>query len=234
MSHSFDIVFDPHRADPGRAALASIVLTPVDDFDGAIVAEGVNARIATLGRTAMRSLSGHLVFERLAADQAYGVSIEPERAGYFAPADLTIPVPQPRSKPNEILPGDTRVVRLVRMPDFVRDGEAMVLRGAIVNAAGDGAEDVALTAVVDLAQDVADPDPPQPADPAAPLPVFNTRTNAKGNFAIRMRPPRVSLSNAPRLPIVGDVSLRIDGVQVWRGPIRDLATEVVKLPIQHP
>ena len=234
MSHSFAVLFDPDRADPDRAFRASIVLTPLDDFDGAIVAGPVKARIADLGKTATRSLSGHLVFERLKAGQDYRVSVDPVQAGYFAPTDRDIPVPQPRASPDEVLAGDTRILRLFRLPDFVRDGEAMVLRGAVVDAAGEGMNGVVLTAVVGLAPDAADPDPPQLADPAAPLQVFTTRTNAKGNFAIRMRPPRVSLANTPRLPITGDVSLRIGDAEVWAGEIRDLSTRVMADPIQLP
>ena len=143
-------------------------------------------------------------------------------------------MPQPRAKPDEVLANDTRVVALTRLPDFVRDGEAMVLRGAVVDAAGKEAGDVVLTAVVDLALDPADPDPPQPADPAAPLPAFTTRTNARGNFAIRMRPPRLSCANTPRLPVTCAVRLRIGAAQVWAGDIRDLSTRVVPDPIPLP
>ena len=235
MSHTFDILLDPDRADPGRAFLASIVLTPVDAFDGRIVTGPVIARIPRYGKTATRSLSGHLAFERLEAGRVYTVVIDPTRAGYFSPPDRDIPVPQPRARPDEPLAqNDTRVIALVRLPDFVRDGEAMVLRGAVEDAARAPAPGVRLTARVDLFQDPNDPDPPQLAAPGARAPVFTTLTNAKGNFAIRMRPPRVSLANTPRLPVTGTVTLDIGGAPVWTGQIRDLSTRVLPDPIRLP
>ncbi len=234
MTHSFDIIFDPDRTDPGRAFLASIVITPVDAFDGRVVSGPIKARIARLEKTATRTLSGHLVFERLEEGKDFTVSLDPTDAGYFAPADRDIPVPQPRVAPGGDPAGDTRVVGLIRMPEFVRDGEAMILRGGVQDAAGEDADAVVLNAEVRLFEDPDDPDPPQPIDPMAPPLRFTTRTNAKGNFAMRMHAPRVSLANAPRLPVICSVTLQIGADEVWAGEIKDLSTRVIPDPIPLP
>jgi hypothetical protein len=234
MSHSFDIRFDPERADPSRVWLASLVITPVDDFSGAVVTGPIKAEIKTLGKTARRSLSGHLIFERLEPNKTYTVDIDPEDAGYFSPAARDIPVPQVRSLPGQPKAGDTRLERLTLRPDRIVDGEAMVLRGGIVDAAGNEAPDVVLRADVTLFVDPADTNPPSPANPAAALLSFTTKTNSKGNFGLRMRPPQVSLSSKPRLPVMTTVSLKINANEVWAGQMKDLSTTIIPNPIALP
>ena len=77
MTHSFDINFEPRavREAPGRASVLDVVFTPVDGFTGQI-APGVRAEIRNQVRKARRSLSGHLVFERLIAADKHLVEFD--------------------------------------------------------------------------------------------------------------------------------------------------------------
>ena len=160
------------------------MISPIDDFTGLVIANGVAARIKSHFATAKRSLQGHLIFERLHPADRYVVAVNPKRAGYFTPNDIEIVMPQDR---------DTRRLRLIRKPEYVVDGEAAIVRGQVVRD-GEPAEGVAITGSFD----------------GSPR-IYNSRTNKHGNFAIRLTAPSPDLSGDPvPVPVTGDARLVFD------------------------
>lgn len=237
MSHSFDIIFEPRpvREAPERTRLLDIVITPVDDFTGQIVPGGVYAVIRRQLMRAGRSLGGHLVFERLIPADKHLVEIEPSEAGYFTPNSREIEMPQVRVNPTDTfaneaakqaaLATDTRIVRLIRRPAFVIDGEAMVVRGSVIK---DGAPAVGVEVT---------------GEAEGNLTVFRTLTNDRGSFAIRLHPPAPMLdADAVVVPVRARVTLKFDGGHEWKSDdedgddedsdtLEDLRTHVIRDPI---
>jgi hypothetical protein len=221
MTHSFKINFDPlaDRLKPERTLKLDIVMTPVDAFDQTIV-HGVKANIEKLGKRAGVSLSGHLVFERLPEQfDEHLVTFDMDGTGYFPEPPRLIALPQVRVKPAELFPvpddpadpdplavalaRDTRLLRLIRRPEAVIDGTAMIVRGGVVRD-GKPAEGV------DVTGSVFEDDPPAKDE-------FSTRTNEKGNFAIRLRlPPPALDADAVEVPQRAHVRLRFDDAHEWR------------------
>jgi hypothetical protein len=236
MTHTFDIDFEPLaiRSAPGRASVLDIVITPVDGFTGRIVF-GAQAKIRKQARRARRSLSGHLVFERLIAADKHLVEFDVAGTGYFAPPPREIAMPQVKVKPDDEfvdeadkqvkLDADTRILRLVKRPEAVLDGEAMIVRGGVVKD-GDWADGVEVTGTVE-------------GNPE----VFRSLTNARGVFAIRLRPPAPVLdADAVTVPVRARVRLLFDGGHEWRSDdgdgvdeesdtLEDLRTHVIREPI---
>ncbi|MEZ5875573.1 MAG: hypothetical protein R3D30_12380 [Hyphomicrobiales bacterium] len=236
MTHTFDIDFEPRtmREAPERISILDIVITPLDGFTGRIVS-GVRAEIKKQARRARRSLSGHLVFERLIPADRNLVEFDVTGTGYFPPRPREIAMPQVRVKPTDsfadedertaILDTDTRLLRLIRRPEAVIDGEAMIVRGGVLRD-GTWAAGVEVTGEAD-------------GNPE----VFRTLTNERGVFAIRLRPPTPILdADAVRVPVRARVSLRFDGGHEWRsdeadgtdeesGTLADLRTHVIRDPI---
>jgi len=236
MTHSFDIDFEPRalREAPGRASVLDIVITPIDGFTGRIV-PGMRAEIKKQARKARRSLSGHLVFERLIAADEHLVEFDLAGTGYFPPPPREIAIPQVRVKPTDEfvdaadkaakLAADTRLLRLIKRPDAVIDGEAMIVRGGVIKD-GAWAEGVKVTGT-------AEGNPEE----------FQTLTNERGVFAIRLRPPAPLLdTDGVRIPLRARVSLFFDGGHEWRSDdgdgddeesdmLVDLRTHVIRDPI---
>lgn len=184
MSHSF-----PVHAFDERTYPLDVIVTPVDDFTSLPVLRGVSARIPAQAATARRTLTGSLVFERLVPKPQYIIEMNPSRAGYFVPPDVKVDMPQDR---------DTREVRLIRRPEAIRDGETMLVRGAISTQAGGP---VAGQPVEGHVANVAEP--------------FRTITDERGNFALRLKPRSPTLNADPRpVPLTADVLLRFPGTGV--------------------
>ncbi len=197
MTHNFAI----HPFDQG-VYLLDVVVTPVDDFTGLPILRGVTATIPAQAAKAQRGLSGNLIFERLVAKPQYIVRLDPSRAGYFTPPDFPVDMPQDR---------DARIVRLIRRPDAIRDGEAMLVRGSVSHAG----VPVQGQLVEGRIADIADP--------------FRTQTDERGNFALRLRPPSPDLNADPRpVPLIADVVLRLPGVDgvpaILLDEVKDLQT----------
>ena len=194
MSHAFEIIFDPLPDREARASRLDRVITPVDDFTGRIVTRGVSARVPREERMARRSLSGHLVFENLLTPAPLTVEIDAEAAGYFSPEPLIFPAPQVHDAPGE---ANIRVLRLILRPDRVIDGESAVIRGGVKRGPD-------WIAGADVRGRVSGFGPP------ADTREFNTRTDARGSFALRVRMPVASQSGGGvAIPQEFDVALRV-------------------------
>ncbi|MEL6168998.1 MAG: hypothetical protein AAFR35_09920 [Pseudomonadota bacterium] len=220
MTHSFPIHFDPLPEREARASVVQCVITPVDRFTGLIVA-GISARVPGQAAVARRSLSGHLVFERLIAAAPIRVSFDAGRTGYFTPEPRDFVLPQDPLDPVQ------RQVALDLRPDRVTDGEAATIRGGVRRAGQfvNGAEVVGRVTSVDGA-----------ADPFA-QPEFQTRTDERGGFALRLRPPAINQAGGPApvpVRLIVDLSVRADGVTANRTlSVEDLKTQtagVIDLP----
>jgi len=192
MTHSFDIGFDPRSEREERAWRLDLVITPIDDFTGRVIVRGVTATIPRQRMRARRSLSGHLFVERwVPAEQQFSndkhsVHIDPKAAGYFAPSPNPIEIETPQENRN------TRILRLIRRPDTIEDGVSMIVRGSVVRQ-GNG-DPVDGQVIEGRIAGIADP--------------FRTRTNERGNFALRLRPPSPILGADPvPVPITADVTL---------------------------
>ncbi|WP_377188382.1 hypothetical protein [Ruegeria meonggei] len=222
MTHSFPIIFDPNREAPERTSPASIVVTPLDSFTRRMIQGPITAKLRDWGNKARRSASGHLVFERLTAGKTYTVEVDAERAGYFQPKPYNITV---RADQKDPVPDAGRILTLTLRPDRVSDGEALIVRGEVVDASGERVAGQVLDAKVKLATETQ-------VRPGALT--FSTQTNARGNFAMRMRPPPVSLSTTPKFPLLVDVSFEIAGTEVWSGKVRDFTTLILDTAIVVP
>jgi len=230
MSHSFEINFEPLaiRESPERITNLDIVITPIDAFTGQIV-PGIQAKISTQLKRAQRSLSGHLIFEKLLPADTHTIEFDVTGTGYFQPPNRVIDMPQVKVKPTDIfeneadkqakLLSDTRLLHLIKRPESVDDGDAMVVRGR-VRKAGEWAEGVEIIGVVD--------DEPEQ---------FRSLTNERGVFAIQLRPPNPVLdADAVEVPVQGRVVLLFDGGNEWNSDgvapglntLEDLKTHVIR------
>ncbi|MCH5377092.1 MAG: hypothetical protein JJ992_24275, partial [Planctomycetes bacterium] len=214
MTHSFDIGFDPRSDREKRTWRLDLVISPIDDFTGRVITGGVIAEIPLQGARARRSLSGHLVFERLFPADKHLVDIDPEAAGYFAPDPVAVQMPQDDR--------EMRVVRLIRRPDAVEDGASMVVRGSVVRQ-GSGSP-VEGQLVQGKIAGIAEP--------------FRTLTNERGNFALRLRPPAPFLGADPvRVPMVADVTLAFveAGIpEMMLAEVEDMHTRVLPAQVEIP
>jgi hypothetical protein len=213
VTHSFEVILDPRPVRETRARHLDIVISPVDDFTGRLVAGGVTAAIPRQSIRARRSLRGHLVFERLVEEPRHLVHIDPAKAGYFTPDPVQIDMPQDRA---------TRILRLIRRPDAVIDGEDMVVRGSVVRqGTGDPVAGQLIEGRI--------------AGIAAP---FRTLTNERGNFALRLRPvpPILGAGQVP-VPVTADVTLTFVGAGVpdmTLGDVEDMRTRVLGAEVEIP
>lgn len=237
MSHTFDIAFEPKaaREAPERTLRLDIVITPVDAFTEQVVT-GVQAQIKRQSKIARRSLSGHLVFERLLPRDRHLVEFETRGTGYFEPPARQIQMPQVKILPKQMfdndaafqaaLAADTRILRLIRRPEAVVDGEALIIRGGVIKD-GEPAEGVPVTGTI----------------VGQPAIVFDALTNELGAFAIRLRLPAPPLdADAVAVPQTARVSLLFDGGHEWRseadptlgtvqGRLEDMRTHIIRTPI---
>ena len=237
MSHSFDIAFEPRalREAPERTHRLDIVITPIDAFTEETIF-GVEAHIDRQSKKAYRSLSGHLVFERLLPRDRHLVAFDTRGTGYFEPPPREIAMPQVKVLPRQTFPdnaarlaalaADTRILRLFRRPDAVVDGEALIVRGGVIKD-GAPAGGVSVTGTV----------------VGQPNVTFETLTNELGAFAIRLRLPAPPLdADAVAVPQTARVRLLFDGAHEWRsetdpdlaavqGRLEDMRTHIIGAPI---
>lgn len=213
MSPAFEIILDPRPEREERTRRLEVVISPIDDFSGLVIRGGVSAEIPRQRTRARRSLSGHLVFERLIDEPRHLVHVDPAGAGYFTPDPIQIDMPQDPA---------TRILRLIQRPDAVIDGAAMAVRGAVVR------------------QGTRDPVGGQPiegriAGIAAP---FRTLTNERGNFALRLRPlPPVLGADPIPVPVTADVTLTFVGAGVpdlTLAAVEDMRTRFLEAEVQIP
>jgi hypothetical protein len=141
------------------------------------------------------------------------VHIDPKAAGYFAPDPVEIHMPQEDR--------DTRIRRLIRRPDAVVDGASMVVRGSVVRQ---GSGEPVDGQVVEGRIDGIEP--------------FSTRTNERGNFALRLRPRAPILgANPVRVPVTADVTLKFVGVStsdMLLTAVEDMRTRVLPEKVEVP
>jgi hypothetical protein len=213
MTHSFDIHFDPRPVRETRARLLDLVISPIDDFTGRVIVGGVTAEIPRQRMRGGRSLSGHLVFERLIPEGKHVIHIGPKAAGYFTPDPIEIDMPQNL---------DTRIVRLIQRPDAVVDGASMVVRGSVVQQGS--AHPVEGQVIEGRIVGIARP--------------FTTRTNGRGNFALRLQPPAPILGADPVLvPVTADVTLKFVGAGIpdrVLNNVKDMRTRVLDAAVEIP
>lgn len=221
MSHRFEILFDPLPVRQAQTKRLDRVITPVDAFTGHVVSRGVTATIRAEERRARRSLSGHLVFEGLLAPAPTEIEVDAGPAGYFSPEPLVFDAPQDHDAPDA---DAERLLPLEMRPDRVIDGEAAVIRGAVRR--GDIWVDGAR-----IAGTVSGFGPPEDERR------FETRTDERGSFALRLRPPEIDQSGGlVDTPHAFDVELTVshDGdTEARTVAVRDLQTTtlgIVDLP----
>lgn len=170
MPHNFDIRFnnDPPIDNVGFAVV------PIDAFTGRIVVSSVTARLKNLPDRPIRNLSGMLVFVNLPTQPSYQIEVFPETAGYFDPGEKTWPVPGDLTSAKS----KRLIVPLFRQPTAGVDTEATTVAGVVVR----GVQPV-VGAIIQAIL------PPTALPPGSNLDPFETRSDGRGAFALRLRLP---------------------------------------------
>ena len=164
MSGAASIAFDiPPRID--RVTLA---IGAVDAVSGALVRDGVSARIAGLMDQPLVNASGMLVFINLPVQPQYAVEVDARRAGFpfverfdFTPPGADDPDPEARRRSVLLAPG----------PDYPFAPGTTLIRGVVTRGSAP-VENAAIAAA-----------------PASGGAGFGSRSTANGAFALALRLP---------------------------------------------
>jgi hypothetical protein len=210
---SFAIHFD----DQPIVDHVAFAVIPMDGFSGEVVSRGVTASIDGLANRPLRNRSGHLVFINLPNRPLYTVNVDASRAGYFSP---------PPSDVDPSLPNTNRrhVVPLWRAPAFAFDGATTLIRG-MVRRSGNWVAGARVWCEIAIQSMGPPPPPPRP---------FETRTDARGVFALAVRIPANTSPAAGGAPDVFDVTLRLAEGADTRNlvvAVRDGRANVFEAPI---
>ncbi len=173
MTHSFDIQFDP---DPSIKNV-DFAVVPIDAFTGRIVTSALQVRLKNLPNHPIRNLSGMHVFVNLPNQLTYQVEVFPLKVGYFEPGVKIWPVPNDlESKTSKRL-----IVPLFKKPGTGVDTDITTVSGVVVRGSQ------ALESVIIRAF------PPTNAlFPGSISEPFETRSDKRGAFALRLRVPTKS------------------------------------------
>lgn len=174
MSPPMSIRFDT----PARIDHVTFAVMPVDGFTGAIVASGVKASIEGMVGRPIVNGSGMLVFLNLLDPPdmpnppTFQVEIDARDAGFFGPETRAFTPPAPTDPAAE----EKRKLKLLLKPkpDYPYPSGTTLIRGVVVR----GADPVA-GAIVSTTPD-------QSED------AFEAMTDAKGGFALALRPSPLS------------------------------------------
>lgn len=170
MPHNFDIRFDN---DPPIDNVGFAVV-PIDAFTGRIVASAVTANLKGLPNPPIRNRSGMLVFVNLPSQPSYQVNVFSGAAGYFDPGEKMWPVPGDAASANS----KRLIVSLFRLPSAGVDTEATTVAGLVVRGAQPEAGAI-VQAIL----------PGDALPPGSAFDPFETRTDERGAFVLRMRVP---------------------------------------------
>jgi len=212
MTHSFPILFD----DNPPVDAVGVALVPRDSFTGAVVRNGVEAKLwddsrdVALPYSAIRNLSGLLVFVNLPNAPQHKFLIDAEKAGYFAPAIVSFVPPLA----NDPRPPDEKLkleVWLTRRPEVPFDEGTTLVRGLVVRSANP-VDNAAVAIVRAVGGD----------------PTFETRTDARGVFALALRLPPPLPGEAPT-PVLTDIRVE-EGAdrRVLTRPLKDGRSHVFR------
>lgn len=191
-----------------RVDQVTLAVLPIDGFTGALVPRGVTASIKGLRDRPIVNASGMLVFINLLDPPdlpnppAYEIEIDARGAGFFGPEKHSF-TPPAANAPNGEEKRKLRVLLKPR-PDYPFPSGTTLVRGVVVR----GSDPVAGAAIS--------------AKPDGSEGSFEARTDAKGAFALALRPSPASAG-----PLSLDIHLE-EG-----GDARDLAGRTLTIGRSH-
>jgi hypothetical protein len=171
MSGAATILFD----GAPRIDRVTLAIGAVDTVTGALVRDGVGARIAGLMDRPIVNASGLLVFINLPDQPSYDVEVDGRRAGFPLVERFTFTPPAPGNKDPA---ARRRDVLLVPGPDYPFAPGTTLVRGVV-------ARGIAPVGGASIS-----------AAPAGGGPGFTTRSIASGAFALALRLPAIGTHEA--------------------------------------